>query len=71
MEQAAGKKKAARTKRAAAKAAVPHRFLDYRATQEGRKLFDGPRTFEAWLLHVASEHMKGADSADAVTESSG
>ena len=41
------------------------RFLGYRATQEKRKLFDGPRTFEAWLLHVASERLESADSADA------
>ena len=65
VEQVAGKKKAARTKRAGTKAAVRQRFLDYRATQEKRKQFDGPRTFDAWLLHVAGEHMESADSADA------
>ena len=60
-----GRKKAARTKRAAAKAAVRQRFLDYREVQERRKMFDGPRTFEAWLLHVANERLESADSADA------
>jgi hypothetical protein len=60
-----GRKKAARTNRAAAKAAVRQRFLDYREVQERRKLFDGPRTFEAWLLHVANERLESADSADA------
>jgi hypothetical protein len=65
VEQAAGKKKVARTKRDATKAAVRQRFLGYRATQEKRKLFDGPRTFEAWLLHVASERLESADNADA------
>ena len=57
--------KAARTKRAAAKAAVRQRFLDYREVQERRKLFDGPRTFEAWLLHVANERLESAGNADA------
>ena len=65
VEQVAGKQKAARTKRAGTKAVVRQRFLDYRATQEKRKQFDGPRTFDAWLLHVAGEHMESADSADA------
>ena len=51
VEQAAGKKKVARTKRAATKAAVRQRFLGYRATQEK------PKLFEAWLLHVASERL--------------
>ena len=60
-----GRKKAARTKRAATKAEVRQRFLRYRGEQERRKQFDGPRTFDAWLLHVASEHMQSADSADA------
>ena len=60
-----GRKKAARTKRAATKAAVRQRFLDYREVQERRKMFDGPRTFEAWLLHVANERLESADSADA------
>ena len=36
----------------------------YKGEQERRKLFDGPRTFDAWLLHVASEHMESADTAD-------
>ena len=62
-----GRKKAARTKRAATKAAVRQRFLHYREVQERHKLFDGPRTFEAWLLHVVSEHMESAGSADAAT----
>ena len=60
-----GRNKAVRTKRAAAKAAVRQRFLDYREVQERRKMFDGPRTFEAWLLHVANERLESADSADA------
>ena len=63
--EAAGKKQAARTKRAATKAAVRQRFLHYMGVQERRKQFDGPRTFDAWLLHVASEHMESADGADA------
>ena len=59
-----GRKKAARTKRAATKAEVRQRFLRYRGEQERRKQFDGPRTFDAWLLHVASEHLDSTNNAD-------
>ena len=44
-EQVAGRKKVARTKRAATKAAMRERWVEHRKLLDGRKQWQGPRCF--------------------------
>ena len=48
--QAQGRMKVARTKRAATKAAMRERWVEQRKRLEGRKQWQGPRCFDAWLF---------------------
>ena len=49
-EEANAKKQAARTQRAASKAALRTCWLKRKEALEGRKQWQGSRTFDAWLL---------------------
>ena len=48
--QAKVRKKGARTKRAGTKAAIRERWVEQRKLLDGRKQWQGPRCFDAWLL---------------------
>ena len=65
--QAKGRKKVARTKRAATKAAIRERWVEQRELLDGRKQWQGPRCFDAWLLAQGErtlDDMQGAEVAD-------
>ena len=66
-EQVAGRKKVARTKRAATKAAMRERWVEHRKLLDGRKQWQGPRCFDAWLLtqgERALDNMQEAEAAE-------
>ena len=66
-EEAKAKKQAARMQRAASKAALRTRWLKRREALEGRKQWQGSRTFDAWLLEqgeCALDKMDEAETAE-------
>ena len=65
-EQAKGKRKAARTARAASKAEVCGRWVKQKATLEARKQWQGSRCFGKWLLQQGErtlDELAGAEAA--------
>ena len=65
-EQAKGKRKAARTARAASKAEVRGRWVKQKATLEARKQWQGSRCFDKWLLQQGErtlDELAGAEAA--------
>ena len=59
--------KAARAKRSASKAGMRERWVEQRELLEGRKQWQGPRCFDAWLLaqgECTLDQMQGAEVAD-------
>ena len=66
-DEAKGKKKAARAKRSASKAGMRERWVEQRELLEGRKQWQGPRCFDAWLLaqgERALDQMQDAEVAE-------
>ena len=65
--QAKVRKKGARTKRAGTKAAIRERWVEQRKLLDGRKQWQGPRCFDAWLLaqgERALDQMQDAEVAE-------
>ena len=66
-DEAKGKKKDARAKRSASKAGMRERWIEQRELLEGRKQWQGPRCFDAWLLAQGErtlDQMQDAEVAD-------